>query len=421
MDHLEADNPTLAGHPCFDAAARHTTSRVHLPVAPRCNVQCNFCNRKFDCLSESRPGVTSGVLTPRQAADYLDRTVDEVPNLAVVGIAGPGDPFANADETLETLRLARERHPELLLCLASNGLGLPPYLDDIAALGVSHVTITLNTTDVETGARIYRWVRDGKVVYRGTMGAELLLDHQLAAIAGLKARGVTVKINTILLPGVNLDEIETVARAAAELGADTMNCVPLYPVAETPFAELGEPTPAQVAVARAAAGRHVHQMTHCARCRADAVGMLGVENDAASRERLAAVMRPGSDRPYVAAASLEGYFVNQHLGAADKLYLFEAAPDGSARPAATRPTPGGGGGSRRWLALADSLGDCRALLVSQLGGSPREVLTRAGITIYETNGLIAEAAAAVFAGREPAALLPRRGCGTCAGPGTGCG
>ncbi len=63
----------LTQHPCFNSEARHRTARMHLPVAPKCNIQCNYCNRKFDCVNESRPGVTSAVLTPRQAVNYLDQ------------------------------------------------------------------------------------------------------------------------------------------------------------------------------------------------------------------------------------------------------------------------------------------------------------------------------------------------------------
>jgi len=37
-------------------------------VAPACNIQCNYCNRKYDCANESRPGVVSEKLTPEQAA-----------------------------------------------------------------------------------------------------------------------------------------------------------------------------------------------------------------------------------------------------------------------------------------------------------------------------------------------------------------
>ena len=67
----------LLNHPCFNDKVRHTFGRVHLPVAPRCNIQCKFCNRKFDCINESRPGVTSGVLSPAQAMVYLDSVFEK--------------------------------------------------------------------------------------------------------------------------------------------------------------------------------------------------------------------------------------------------------------------------------------------------------------------------------------------------------
>ena len=110
----------LKNHPCFNDKVRHLFARVHLPVAPKCNVQCNFCNRKFDCVNESRPGVSSAVLSPGQALAYLEKMMEKMPNISVVGIAGPGDPFANPDETMETLRRVRERYPEMLLCVATN-------------------------------------------------------------------------------------------------------------------------------------------------------------------------------------------------------------------------------------------------------------------------------------------------------------
>ena len=76
-------------------------------------------------------------------------------------------PFATPEKTLETLRLVRKRHPEMLLCVASNGLGVAPYAAELAALGVSHVTLTVNAVDPVVGAKIYAWVRDKKRVCRG--------------------------------------------------------------------------------------------------------------------------------------------------------------------------------------------------------------------------------------------------------------
>src|SRR5512144_3132179 len=91
-------------HPCYSTDAQHKFARLHLPVAPRCNIKCLYCNRKFDCVNESRPGVTSAVLTPEQGLERFLETKRLMPNLAIVGVAGPGDAMANPEETFETFR-----------------------------------------------------------------------------------------------------------------------------------------------------------------------------------------------------------------------------------------------------------------------------------------------------------------------------
>ena len=236
----------LTQHPCFNADVRHTTGRIHLPVAAKCNIQCNYCDRKFDCMNESRPGVTSAVLEPRQALAYLDKVLERVPQLKVVGIAGPGDPFANADETMETLRLVREKYPEMLLCVASNGLNVEPYAEQLAKLQVSHVTITMNAVDPEIGEKIYSWVRDHKTIYRGAgCGAA---SAGAPAFGDQDAEGGGRDHQDQHDPSYR-GSTKTMWRPwrckMRELGADIMNCIPLLPVADTPFAEnLGEVAPA---------------------------------------------------------------------------------------------------------------------------------------------------------------------------------
>lgn len=91
-------------HPCYSEKASHTFGRAHLPVAPKCNIQCNYCVRKFDCVNESRPGVTSEVLDPQKAFEKVRDIINEYPYIKVIGIAGPGDPLDN-EETFETFRL----------------------------------------------------------------------------------------------------------------------------------------------------------------------------------------------------------------------------------------------------------------------------------------------------------------------------
>ncbi|MCL4207926.1 MAG: radical SAM protein [Pirellulaceae bacterium] len=249
-------------HPCFNDAARHRYGRIHLPVAPQCNIQCNFCDRRFNCVNESRPGVTTSVLTPHQALQYLQQALQRDPRIAVVGIAGPGDPFANVEATLTTLQLVRQHDPEILLCVASNGLNVAPHAEELARLNVSHVTVTVNATQPEIGRHIYAWVRDGRQVFRGAEAAERLWQKQRETILALKAHDVMVKINTILIPGVNDQHLGDLAQTVRSLGADVLNCVPMYPVENTPLGELPEPTPQQVVEARAQAGQHLPLMHH---------------------------------------------------------------------------------------------------------------------------------------------------------------
>ena len=418
-------------HPCFNKKAHHNFGRVHLPVAPRCNIQCKFCNRQFDCVNESRPGVTSAVLSPAQAMVYLEEVMRQKPNIKVVGIAGPGDPFANAAQTIETCRRVRERYPDMMLCIASNGLNIGPYLDDLAELNVSHVTITINAVDPKIGAKIYSWMRIGKRVRRAEEGAAILLEHQLAAVEGLKKRGIIVKINSIILPGINDDHIPAVAEKMKDLGVDLFNCMPYYPNEGSEFEYLAEPDTETINRIRKESEKYVKQMRHCTRCRSDACGLLG---EAPSHELMNTlkncqhleVLEPKwqhvSKRPYVAVASIEGVLVNQHLGEASQIMIY-GEKEGRLGLMEMRQAPQSGGGMDRWKELAQILGDCRAFLVNSAGTNPKKVLSSSGIDIIECEGLIEEAVRRVYSGESLSHMAVRpMACGVgCSGNQMGCG
>ncbi len=428
-------------HPCFNAKARKQFGRVHLPVAPRCNIQCRFCDRKFDCVNESRPGVTSGVLSPYQALVYLEHVFEAKKNISVVGIAGPGDPFANPEQTMETLRLVRHTYPEILLCLATNGLGIAPYIDELAELETGHVTVTVNAVDPAVGAKVYAWVRDGKRVVGPDEGAALLIERQLSAIKALKEAGIMVKVNSIMIPGVNDHHIADVAKKVSEFGVDIFNCLPYHENKESAFAHIKEPSKAAVNAVRKEAGVYIRQMTHCARCRADAVGCLGEEPNTDLMDKLKACERmpkvpdslwenptesckvTDSSRPFVAVASMEGFLVNQHLGEAGELMIF-GKQEGGYVHMDTRATPATGSGTGRWTALAEILSDCSTLFVSGIGEAPKREMIRAGIDVHVIEGLIDEALAIVYQGKSLNAMVKRtpKKCGEeCSGMGMGCG
>lgn len=413
-------------HPCFNAGAKGRFGRVHLPVAISCNIRCNYCNRRYDCANESRPGVTSAVLSPAQAGVYVKKVLEKEPRIKVAGIAGPGDPLANPVETLQTLRLLKARFPDLLLCLSTNGLALADHLEELLDAGVSHVTVTVNAVNPDVGQRIYGWVRCGKVVYRGRAGAEILLERQLEAIRLLKSNGVTVKVNTIVVPSVNDEHVGEVARTMAALGVDVLNCMPMAPNAGTPFEGIPEPGAQLMEKVRSEAEAHLPQMRHCTRCRADAVGLLDEDLTRAMRGCLgdcATGSSRNAEKPYVAVATLEGVLVNLHLGETATLQIWSETGDGF-RKIEERDAPEPGGGILRWKQLAETLRDCRAVLVGGIGENPRNVLLDHGIEPIVMNGFIRLGLDAVYHGRNLAQFRARRnGCGKragCEGDGSEC-
>jgi nitrogen fixation protein NifB len=362
-----------------------------------------------------------------QAAGYLDEVVKKIENIGVVGIAGPGDPFANGKETLETLRLVRGRHPEMMLCLATNGLDLLPYIEELARLDISHVTVTVNAVDAGVGGRIYAWARYGKRVYRHFEAAKIIQRRQIEAISGLKEKGITVKINTVVIPGVNDGHVAEVAKRMAEIGADIHNCMPLYHVAGTAFEDIRPPTRAAMEAIREQAWTYLPQMSHCSRCRADAAGMIGEARSEEIAELLEKAARPMPTmaRPFVAVASMEGLFVNQHLGEAKGLWIY-GIKDGTIDCLEWRAAPPPGGGADRWARLAGSLHDCGTVLASGIGPVPQWAFERAGIRVVIMEGLAKEGLEAIFSGKEiPRMLLRTPGrCGMgrqCTGTGAGCG
>lgn len=268
------DEHKLHGHPCF-GGNRHRNGRIHLAVAPRCNISCAYCDRRHDCANESRPGVASRILTPMQALDEVVRVMaDERLGriIRVVGIAGPGDPLAN-DETFEAFRLVRERFPGLLFCLSTNGLLLAERIGQLAGVGLHSLTLTINAFSPAVGAQIYRHVMFKGSRLQGIEGAAFLIERQLEGLRLAVEAGLVVKVNTVLIPGVNDQQVPLVAEKAADLGAYVMNIMPLIPQGR--FAAVVPPSPEYLESVRSANERIITQFRGCCQCRADAVGLIG--------------------------------------------------------------------------------------------------------------------------------------------------
>jgi MoaA/NifB/PqqE/SkfB family radical SAM enzyme len=222
------------------------------------------------------------VISPREAAERFAYFRKRVGNLKVVGIAGPGDALANPDETLSTMELIRALDPEVTLCLATNGLALPRFLNDLVDVGVSHVTVTINTLNPATGACICRFVNHMGRILEGEEGAAILLENQLAGVSQLAKQGIACKVNTVALRGVNEDEIASIAADIRRRGAAIHNVMNMIPVAGSAFEDLAPLDDEELNALRDKAAIGIKQMRHCRRCRADAAGTLAHDESISS-------------------------------------------------------------------------------------------------------------------------------------------
>ncbi|HBV88140.1 MAG TPA: nitrogen fixation protein NifB [Desulfosporosinus sp.] len=261
------------GHPCFSTSGHGRTGRIHLAVAPECNISCNYCVRKFDCANESRPGVTSKVINPDEGIETVKKAKSSPigSKLTVIGIAGPGEPLAN-EETFQTLRNVKQNFPDMIFCLSTNGLLLPEKLPELVEIGVSHVTVTINTLDEQLGAKIYSYVRWGGKTMIGPDAARILIDNQLTGLEMASKAGMTVKVNTVVIPGINEHLLYSLALEVKKRGAHIHNLLPLIPQAK--FAHKIAPPKELIKNYRSILGSILPQMSHCQQCRADAIGVL---------------------------------------------------------------------------------------------------------------------------------------------------
>jgi nitrogen fixation protein NifB len=193
-------------------------------------------------------------------------------------------------------------------------------------------------------------------------------------------------------------------------------------VEDSEFAGLPPADPEHIRALRILAEKHIPQMSHCARCRADAAGIIGCQNSGEIDRLLseAASFKMNTERPYAAAASMEGLFVNRHLGEAPGFWIY-ALEDGKAVLKEKRPAPTPGSGDSRWEELGEILKDCKCLLVSDCGKNPENILESKGIKVIKTEGMIQDTVLPILENREIPKIFTIRPnkCG-CTGTGSGC-
>lgn len=406
-------------HPCYSEEAHHYFARMHVAVAPACNIQCNYCNRKYDCANESRPGVVSEKLTPEQALRKITAVANEVPQLSVLGIAGPGDACYDFRKTKATFDLVVKKIPDIKLCLSTNGLALPDHVDEIAHMNIDHVTLTINMVDPEIGTKIYPWIFYKNRRWTGLDASKILHERQMQGLEMLTERKILCKVNSVMIPGINDEHLIEVNKVVKQKGAFLHNIMPLISDAAhgTHFGLTGQrgPRAMELKALQDKLSEGTKLMRHCRQCRADAVGLLGedrgqeftmdqvpdnVEYDPSKREtyreivakergeHIATKQQVGAQLAdiatsiLVAIATKGGGRINQHFGHAKEFMVYEVSPRGIefiGHRKVEQYCQGGWGEDATLDGVIAALEGVDVVLCSKIGECPKDSLKKAGI------------------------------------------
>jgi nitrogen fixation protein NifB len=382
--------------------------------------------------------VVSETLTPQEAAHKVLVIAGKIPQMTVVGIAGPGDPLANPKQTFETFARIAEKAPDIKLCLSTNGLNLPEYVDRIRELNIDHVTITINTIDPEIGTHIYPWIRWQRKRISGMEGVKILLERQMEGLQALQEADILCKVNSVMIPGVNDHHLPEVNAAIRERGAFLHNIMPLISAPEhgTYFGLNGQrgPTPKELKELQDKCAGNMKMMRHCRQCRADAVGLLGEDRSQEFTKNKFMTMEPAynseerqlvhtrielrrrelaeekaalegknkqaTPKILIAVASKGGGLVNQHFGHAKEFLIYEV--DGNTvsfvgHRKIDRYCQSGYGEEATMESILQAIADCQGVLCNKIGTCPQEKLRQAGIEPFEDYDAIAQSARKFYA------------------------
>ena len=113
--------------------------------------------------------------------------------------------------------------------MSTNGLLLYERADEIIEVGIDSLTVTVNAIDPEIEAKLNKFILYHGKKIEGVEGAKILIDNQLKGIERIAEAGITIKVNSILVPEINGEHIEEIAKKVSQLGASIYNIIPLIP------------------------------------------------------------------------------------------------------------------------------------------------------------------------------------------------
>jgi nitrogen fixation protein NifB len=211
-------------------------------------------------------------MSPSEAITRVSEEVAKRPLLKIIAVSGPGEPLFTA-AAIQTLRALRNEYPDMEFCLSTNGTLLEHSAGALADLRVRTVSVSMSTIRPEIASALYQTALLDGTQYTGLEMGRLVINRQLAGIRAATDQGILVKVNSVMIPGLTIGDIESVAEAISHAGASLQNIVPLVPAGQ--LSDVEPPLPDMIIWARQQASKHIPQFSHCKQCRSDVVGIPG--------------------------------------------------------------------------------------------------------------------------------------------------
>ena len=179
-------------------------TNIRVMVTGRCNYSCFFCHMEGYSESKARE-----IELSLEEIDLLSEAASRM-GISAVKLTG-GEPTLRSD-LAEIVRVLKSYG--FYVSMTTNASLLHRHLPGIADAGIDHINVSLHAMSPQA--------------YEKITGSRLI-NRVLENIRLARSYGIPVKINMVILKGINEDDIVRVVDFAAEIGA-SVQFIELHPV-----------------------------------------------------------------------------------------------------------------------------------------------------------------------------------------------
>ena len=279
--------------------------------------------------------------------------------------------------------------------MSTNGLNIVDYIEEISECGVSHLSVTVNSLDEEVSSKIYSFIKLKGKIFSGKRAGKILIERQIEGIRKLISLGISVKINSVVIPGINDGHLPFLAQRMKREGVSVINFLPMVMVKGAEFENIKSPSKEFYNEFLKKIPSHIPLMKHCRMCRAEAEGFLGgktVDEDIPVMKKTGVFLSSGGK---VAVAGTGEGLIDEHFGRVDGFFIYEVDEKGKFQLIEKRSVEKFCEGKNNCAdrtkdieRIALILSDCKMLLCSGAGGFVTHLLEKNGIKVQIAYGSV---------------------------------